>query len=95
LENFLVEISHALFLSADVESAITADGEEPFRGRGIRLPAFTPPQLNKCFLDDILRPIPIAQNSSGILQKWEFESAKKSWEVICWERFSRAHHQQF
>src|SRR5690349_17412319 len=76
-ENLLVEISHAFFLSTDVEGAIAADGEEPFRGRGIRLSAFTPLEFNKCFLDYIPRPIPIAQNPSRILQKWKFKPTQK------------------
>ena len=80
-ENFLVEISHALFLSANVERAVAADGEEPFGRSGIGLPAFAALQLNKSLLHDIPRPVAIAQNASGILQKGQFEAAEQSREV--------------
>ena len=39
VQDFVVEIGHALFLSANVEDAIATDGEEPLRGGGIGLPA--------------------------------------------------------
>ena len=81
-ENLLVEISHALFLSADVESAIATNGEEPFRGRMIELLAFASLQLNKGFLHDIPCPITIAENARGVLQEGQLEAAEQRRQVI-------------
>lgn len=62
-ENLFVEISHALFLSANVKGAIAANGEEPFGGRGIGLPACPSLQFDKGLLHHIPRPLAIAENA--------------------------------
>ena len=91
-ENPLIEISHALFLSADVESAIATDGEEPFRGSMIELLAFASLQLNKGFLHDILCPITIAENARGVLQEGQLETAEQRRQVIIgWDWFGHTH----
>ncbi len=92
-ENLLVEISHALFLSANVEGAIAANGEEPFRGRGIDLPPFAALQLDKRFLHDIPRAVTIAEDARGILEERQFEAAKERRQVVLigWDWFGHAH----
>jgi hypothetical protein len=56
-EQFLVEIRHALFLSANVEGAIAADGKKPFGWSVIELLALAALQLDESLLHHIAGPI--------------------------------------
>ena len=75
-DNSLVEISHALFLSADVEGTIAANGEEPFRRGGVGLTPFSSLKFDKGLLDDIARSLPVTEDARGVLQKGQFETAE-------------------
>ena len=90
-ENFLVEISHALFLSANVEGAIAADREKPFGGSEIQLPALASLQLDECFLNYVTGPVAIAQNPRGVLQERQLERRRRNRQVVDREWFGRAH----
>ncbi len=91
-EQFFIEIGHALFLSANVEGAVAADGKKPL-GRGvIELAALAPLQLDKSFLHHIASPVAIAEDAGRILQQWQFEPAKKRRQVVIgWDWFGHAH----
>src|SRR5205823_3748648 len=73
-EEFLIEIRHPFFFSAYVESAVTADGETPFRWGMIDFAAIFLLKFYKGLLHDITSPITISQDTRGILQKRPFEA---------------------
>ncbi len=77
-ENLIVEISHALFLSANVEGPIAANGKEPFGRRGIGLATFVSFKLHKGFLDDITGPVAIAEDARGVLQEGQLEATHEA-----------------
>jgi hypothetical protein len=79
-QNLFVEISNALFLSADVERAIAANREKPLRRRGIGLPAAASLQLDKGFLDDIAGAFAVAEDPGCILKEGQVEPVKQGCE---------------
>jgi hypothetical protein len=91
-ENLVVEISHALFLSANVEGAIAANREEPLRRRGIGLPALVALQFDKRFLDYIAGSVAIAEDARGVLQEGQLETTQEGVEIVIgWDWFGHAH----
>lgn len=67
-EKLLVEIGHAFFLSADIEGAIPADSEEPFRRGAVEFGPILLLQFHKRFLHDITRAV---ANRRGFEPHWQ------------------------
>ena len=81
VENFFVQIGHPFFFSANVERAIPADGEEPFRGRVVELLAPAALQFHKGFLHNIAGAVAITGDAGGVLQKRKLEAPQQLREI--------------
>src|SRR5262249_1111044 len=92
-QNLFVEISHSLFLSANVKGPIPTDGEEPFGRGAIGLPALGAPQFNKGLLDHVSGSFRITEYARGVLQERSFETTKEIRQVlvVSWGCLGHAH----
>jgi hypothetical protein len=77
-QNLRVEISHAFFLSANVQSAIAANGEKPFHRLTIEADRFVPLEPHEGLLHDVARPFAVADNARRVLQKRQLEALQQS-----------------
>ena len=76
-EQLLVEIRHAFFLTANIEGAIAANGEEPFRRGVVEFGPIFELEFHKSFLHDITCAVAIAQNARRILQERPLEALEE------------------